>query len=45
MREILNYPPIERRKIEIVKKLINSIAETTPAEDYSEKLSELNRVI
>lgn len=44
MREILNYPHIEKSKLEVVKNLINSIAETTPDENYSGKLSELNRI-
>lgn len=44
MREILSDPHIEMSKLEAVKILINSIAETTPDEDYSGKLNELNRM-
>lgn len=44
MREILDYPHIEMSKLEVVKNLINCIAETTPDENYSGKLSELNRI-
>ncbi|MCD7992021.1 MAG: hypothetical protein LUK37_09715 [Clostridia bacterium] len=44
MREILNYPPIEKTKLETVKTLINSIAEAAPDENCSRELSELNRI-
>lgn len=44
MREILNYPPIEKTKLETVKALINSIAEAAPDENCSRELSELNRI-
>ena len=44
MREILNYPPIEKTKLGTVKALINSIAEAAPDENSSRELSELNRI-
>ena len=44
MREILNYPPIEKTKLETVKTLINSIAEAAPDENCSRELSELNHI-
>lgn len=41
MREILNYPQIDKQKIETVKNLIDRINETSPNDDYIE---ELNRI-
>ena len=43
MREVLNYPQIDRQKLEIVKELIDSIAEK-PNGDCSHELSELTRI-
>ncbi|MCC2879801.1 hypothetical protein LK536_26475 [Lachnoclostridium pacaense] len=44
MREILNYPPIEKTELETVKALMNRIAEATSDENCSRELSELNRI-
>lgn len=44
MREALNYPQIDKQNFEIVKNLINRIAETAPNGDYTKEIIELNRI-
>lgn len=43
MRKCLEYPQIDREKLDVVKKLIDSIADHANG-DYSQELSELNRI-
>ena len=43
MREILHYPQIDRQKLDMVKKLIENIADN-PNGDGCHELSELNRI-
>lgn len=42
MRDVLNYPQIDEQKLDIVKKLIDVIAEKP--DDCSQELSELNQI-
>lgn len=43
MREILNFPQIDKQKLEVVKKLIDDIAETSNS-DCSDELEQLNLI-
>lgn len=44
MREVLNYPQPDRKKLDIVKRLIDAIAEN-PDGGCGGELSELNRIV